>query len=96
MRLSKEHIDIIKNTFLEVFGEGKIYLFGSRVDDDKRGGDIDLFIETNKFTTLQDEIKMLVLLEKRGIERKVDLVVKSPSKRDLKFYEDIKKSAIEL
>jgi predicted nucleotidyltransferase len=44
MRLTQNEKDSIKKTFLEVFGEGEIYLFGSRVDDSKRGGDIDLFI----------------------------------------------------
>ena len=38
MRLSKDEIDGIKRAFEEVFKEGKIYLFGSRVDDNKRGG----------------------------------------------------------
>jgi predicted nucleotidyltransferase len=44
MRLTQNEKDSIKKTFLEVFGDGEIYLFGSRVDDSKRGGDIDLFI----------------------------------------------------
>ena len=49
MRLSKYYVDSIKNVFNDVFCEGAIYLFGSRVDDTKKGGDIDLYIEV-KYT----------------------------------------------
>lgn len=33
MRLKDIEIEAIKTAFAEVFGEGQIYLFGSRVDD---------------------------------------------------------------
>jgi hypothetical protein len=42
MRLTPQEIQAIKETFLNTFDKGNIYLFGSRVDDTKRGGDIDL------------------------------------------------------
>jgi predicted nucleotidyltransferase len=51
MRLTNQEIRDIKESFHRVFGTGKIYLFGSRVDDSSKGGDIDLFIELD--TTLQ-------------------------------------------
>lgn len=38
MRLTDFEIIAIKNTFKEVFGDGKIYLFGSRMDDTKKKG----------------------------------------------------------
>ena len=44
MRLSKKEIEIIKEKIATVFGETAIYLFGSRVDNSKEGGDIDLYI----------------------------------------------------
>ena len=40
-------IRIIKAAASYGFGESDIYLFGSRVDDDKRGGDIDIAIDTD-------------------------------------------------
>lgn len=49
MRLTDHERDAIKKAFMETFEEGKIYLFGSRVDDSKRGGDIDLYLcQSNK------------------------------------------------
>ena len=44
MRLSSKEINIIKNQVNKIFGDSKIILFGSRINDNKNGGDIDLFI----------------------------------------------------
>ncbi len=79
MRLTEEQRNIIKSTLLKHFGkESKFYLFGSRVDDNKRGGDIDLYIEASfsdrrqindaKINTAVEFIKLLG-------ERKIDIVV---------------------
>ena len=47
MRLTQEQVEIIKQTTAEVFGEEvSVRLFGSRLDDDTRGGDIDLLVES--------------------------------------------------
>jgi len=45
MRLSMLEVKAIKQTYDEVFKYGDIYLFGSRVDDTQKGGDIDLYID---------------------------------------------------
>jgi len=37
MRLNEKYKKVIKQAFLEVFKEGEIYLFGSRVDDSLKG-----------------------------------------------------------
>jgi len=43
MRLSTQQIQVIKQTTREIFGpEAKVSLFGSRLNDQLRGGDIDL------------------------------------------------------
>ncbi|MBI5206523.1 MAG: nucleotidyltransferase domain-containing protein [Candidatus Firestonebacteria bacterium] len=44
MRLKDDQIKHIKNTIETLDKNAKIYLFGSRVDDYKKGGDIDLLI----------------------------------------------------
>ena len=44
MRLAKDKISFLKFELLKLSPEGKIYLFGSRVDDEERGGDIDILL----------------------------------------------------
>jgi predicted nucleotidyltransferase len=44
MRLNSKEIEIIKEVIPQYIKSAKVYLFGSRLDDTKKGGDIDLFI----------------------------------------------------
>jgi predicted nucleotidyltransferase len=47
MRLTLFEQEAIQKSFRQHFGaEDHLWLFGSRVDDSKRGGDIDLYVET--------------------------------------------------
>ncbi len=95
VRLSDEEIQIIKETAKEIFGErAKVYIFGSRANLNKKGGDIDIFIETDKKTYLQDELKFLAKLEIKGIERKVDLVVKNPYKKEKSIFKEAKEKGV--
>ena len=46
MRLSQYQQAVIRTTVAAVFGAGAgVWLFGSRADDGKKGGDIDVVIE---------------------------------------------------
>ena len=46
MRLTEEQAAIIRRTVREILGDdARVWLFGSRMDDDKRGGDVDLYVE---------------------------------------------------
>ena len=60
MRLHKKEIKVLKSTLATLSCDAKLYLFGSRVDDNTRGGDIDLLIVSNKlkkrFKSLKNRI----------------------------------------
>jgi len=47
MRISKRMLRCLKTAVLNSFGEVPVYLFGSRVDDNAIGGDIDLAMDIN-------------------------------------------------
>ena len=72
MRLSTDQIQAICQAATTAFGQGtSMLLFGSRVDDAKRGGDIDLLVSPQVGSaddaagpqqTFMQKIKMLTLL----------------------------------
>jgi predicted nucleotidyltransferase len=94
MRLSTDQIQAIRQAATDSFGQGTaVWLFGSRVDDSKKGGDIDLLVCPEAATSghaanaydsaksqqaFMQKIKMLTLLERSLGERKIDIVVEHP------------------
>lgn len=74
MRLTNKEIDTIKNSVLALDADARVYLFGSRIDDAKRGGDIDLLIESN-ILTKQDLRKIRWQFFGVFGEQKMDLVL---------------------
>lgn len=78
MRLTPQEIDAIKECARAHFGEGAVVrLFGSRVRDDLRGGDIDLHITTERpeLATSDRESRFKEGLEQRIGEQRVDVIV---------------------
>ena len=49
MRLCSKHMNFIKETLGKSDITTEIYLFGSRVNDDAKGGDIDILILSDKY-----------------------------------------------
>jgi len=75
MRLSQYYRKNIVELFHSIFGEGKVYLFGSRVDDTKKGGDIDLYLEViDKSSLFEKKIKFLSRLKQHIEDQKIDVV----------------------
>lgn len=77
MRLSKNEISVIKREAQKQFGvNAVVYIFGSRVDDKKKGGDIDVYIETGlKEDLLLKKIQFLVDVKNQIGEQKIDVVL---------------------
>ena len=79
MRLTLTQVQAIKETAHSVLGDGaRVILFGSRADDAKKGGDIDLLFETdhpvtNRATTVG--ALYVSLIRKLG-DRKIDIILK--------------------
>jgi predicted nucleotidyltransferase len=80
MRLTHQQAETIRKAAQAVFGPGtRVVLFGSRVDDSRRGGDIDLLIQPETHgQTLTEKIRFLGILERELGERKVDVVIEQP------------------
>ena len=75
MRLQPDEISAIKAAATEAFGADVVVrLFGSRADDSRRGGDIDLHLEVGALPGLMPRSRFLDLVEASTDGRKVDTV----------------------
>jgi predicted nucleotidyltransferase len=74
LRLSVQEIDLLKRELSLLSKDAKIYLFGSRVDDNKRGGDIDLLI-VSKDINRKDIRKLRIEFFRKFGEQKIDIVL---------------------
>jgi uncharacterized protein len=81
LRLSIQETSLIKNKVQTIFGDSIVYLFGSRVDDTKRGGDIDLYIIPKVSDDLfKKKIKIKTILEDM-LFKPVDIVLSKDKNR---------------
>lgn len=90
MRLDDKTCTIIKSEVASQFGAAAVVrLFGSRVDDMQRGGDIDLFIEPcNPLKNrIQAECRLAASLYIKLGGRKVDVLIKDPQNPTQPIYE---------
>ena len=75
MRLTDKEAEVIRRQILLADPEAKIYLFGSRVNDFSKGGDIDILVISDKIG-FAEKIKIRVSIFNEIEEQKLDLVVK--------------------
>jgi len=74
------------------FGDVDIYFFGSRVDDSKKGGDIDLAVSKEQFR--QYKIQFITALIRMDLDLKIDVV--SYHTGDELLREEIDKTAVKI
>jgi predicted nucleotidyltransferase len=95
MRLSAAQQQCILQATRQNFGDdAKVCRVGSRVDDTRRGGDVDLYVETTYSNNLMVELKCKIALEE-SLDLHVDLVVNDPEK-DKPIYKIAKKQGVQL
>jgi hypothetical protein len=74
MRLSDVELDAIRRTIANLDPEARVYLFGSRTDDTRRGGDIDLLIMSNNLKH-DDRGRICWNLWEQIGEQKIDIII---------------------
>ncbi len=76
MRLSQKERREIKNILSQIFGEVTVYIFGSRLDDTKRGGDIDIFVQVKEpIENLRAKRAKAQLLLEEKLLKPVDILI---------------------
>jgi len=96
MRLTREQILSILEIITRLTGEdATVSLFGSRLNNLVRGGDVDLLIETESPLTLLDRARIKMHLEKR-LGLPVDIITQSRNDTPTPFQRIAKSQAVRL
>ncbi|MGH8614231.1 MAG: nucleotidyltransferase domain-containing protein [Gammaproteobacteria bacterium] len=99
MRLTEHQIRVVKLRAAECFGPGAdVWLFGSRVDDSERGGDIDLYIETSH--RLADAawraLRLNGVLQQAFGAQHIDIITRGSDEPMKAIHEEAKKWGVRL
>jgi predicted nucleotidyltransferase len=78
MRLTEFQHQVIKHEVARIMGDDvEVLLFGSRTDDSRRGGDIDLYLETPEPRGLgwRQVLRLNAALQEQLGEQKFDIIL---------------------
>ena len=78
MRLSEYERTSIRDAVTNFIPDAKILLYGSRTDDAKRGGDIDILILTAHEVDLRTRLSMEARMWEKIGEQKIDILIEKP------------------
>lgn len=97
MRLTTEQVLAIKRTVTCIIGrDSRVWLFGSRLDDQAKGGDIDLLVEAP--TILDDRVGALCRLEGALVmalgDRKLDVLLLDGQTADAPIFKIAKREGV--
>ena len=82
MRIPSEQIDFLKREILALVPDAVVYLFGSRIYDGKKGGDIDIMVISDKKISWKEKAKIKWRYFERFGEQKLDIVSSSFNERN--------------
>lgn len=99
MRLSTDQVNAIRQTAQTVLGDGaRVSVFGSMARDDLKGGDIDLFFETDQ--PLENRAKVLCKLAGSLTlalgDRKIDVILKDANTPPARIFDIAKRTGVPL
>lgn len=90
MRLAPDQQRIIRETAHELLGpSARVRLFGSRLDDSARGGDVDLLVEVPHPVDhpARAAAELAAAISRRLSGRKVDVIIAAPNLRRLSIHD---------
>lgn len=87
MRLNPKERDTIARAARESFTPGTaVFLFGSRTDDNRRGGDIDLLVETPQTPSSEERVerrtRFVTRIWRELDEQRIDVVITAGDELD--------------
>lgn len=99
MRLTEKQVATIKTATTDIFGpDARVWLFGSRVDNKRRGGDVDLMVEIDE--PAENPVLLAARLSARVSRsmygRRVDVVVHAPGLQEQAIHQTARDQGIRL
>jgi predicted nucleotidyltransferase len=91
MRISTLEIDNLLRSVKSIDRNALVYLFGSRTDNHKKGGDIDIAI-LSKLVNLKEKIEIRYNFYQAFGEQKLDLLIVSDE--NMPFWQVVKDEAV--
>jgi predicted nucleotidyltransferase len=81
MRITEYEKNTIVDAVINVDPSAKVWLFGSRTDDNKKGGDIDIAVLSENINIdVMQEIQVRRFICNRIGEQKIDIVISNTGK----------------
>lgn len=99
VRLTDEQINKVCQAFKNIFlKDDKLWVFGSRADMQKKGGDIDLFVDTalNVDKVMSAKLNFAKELFLIFDDRKIDIVVRYQGASDQSIYRQAVSSGVQI
>lgn len=95
MRITEHQRKVILRVIKASIPDARVMLFGSRVDDSKKGGDIDLYVEVQNSVSALKVARARRIIED-DLEIKVDLVVNDERGSHLPIFDIARKTGVAL
>jgi len=101
MRLTDLQANVIRDSVVKNFGPAtRVWLFGSRVDEQRKGGDIDLYIEPefqDAARLVDAKLNLLRDIHKKLGEQKIDVVIRRETfKEDMPIFRVARETGVRL
>lgn len=99
MRISAEQHQIIVQAVHQFFGQtGSVRLFGSRVDDQRKGGDLDLLVELPRLPldAPWQAARLEARLQQLLGEQKIDVILAGPENAAWPIVQEASRTGISL
>jgi predicted nucleotidyltransferase len=99
VRLTDNELEKLKSAFKKIFLRcDKLWVFGSRANMQKKGGDIDLFVDTS--LDIKDVMQAKLNFAKELFlifdDRKIDIVVRYKNAKDQDIYDQAINTGVQI
>mgnify|MGYP003835052253 CR=1 FL=1 len=93
MRLSTNELTALRTIIGALDPAGRLYLYGSRADDARRGGDIDVYLQASRPVDLKEQLSTQYRLE-LACDTRVDLLVRNPGQPQQPIHQIAKEQGV--